>query len=168
VITDHARRRTYECDGLAAYRVIPGLVVLARDAADVAATVRACAARGVPFVARRSGTRLTGRAQLRAGPSGLQLAVELEVGSPGRYELRGSIDGQGIAHAARWLEPGRASLVLEFPSLPADGALLRDLRLMDQSRMAVLHVQAEALRLSEPTSPTHPRERAQGKPDQGD
>lgn len=62
VITDHARRRTYECDGLAAYRVVPGLVVLARDAADVATTVRACATRGVPFVARGSGTGLSGGA----------------------------------------------------------------------------------------------------------
>ena len=34
VIPDRQRRRTYECDGLAAYRVIPGAVVLARDAAS--------------------------------------------------------------------------------------------------------------------------------------
>ncbi|GAB4086209.1 FAD-linked oxidase C-terminal domain-containing protein [Myceligenerans cantabricum] len=62
VITDHARRRTYECDGLAAYRVVPGLVVLARGADDVAAAVRACAAHRVPFVARGSGTGLSGGA----------------------------------------------------------------------------------------------------------
>ncbi|MFI8526076.1 FAD-linked oxidase C-terminal domain-containing protein [Promicromonospora sukumoe] len=62
VITDRQRRRTYECDGLAAYRVIPGVVVLARDADDVAAAVRACAGHGVPFVARGSGTGLSGGA----------------------------------------------------------------------------------------------------------
>jgi glycolate oxidase len=62
VITDRQRRRTYECDGLAAYRVIPGVVVLARDADDVAAAVRACARHGVPFVARGSGTGLSGGA----------------------------------------------------------------------------------------------------------
>ena len=62
VVTDLRRRRTYECDGLAAYRVVPGLVVLARDAADVVATVRACAAWGTPFVARGSGTGLSGGA----------------------------------------------------------------------------------------------------------
>lgn len=28
VITDHQRLRTYECDGLAQYRVVPALVVI--------------------------------------------------------------------------------------------------------------------------------------------
>ena len=36
VLTDRQRLRTYECDGLAQYKVVPGLVVLARDADDVA------------------------------------------------------------------------------------------------------------------------------------
>src|SRR5688500_19819208 len=62
VITDRQRRRTYECDGLAHYKVVPGLVVLARDAHDVVTAVRACAAHGVPFVARGSGTGLSGGA----------------------------------------------------------------------------------------------------------
>lgn len=62
VVTDRQRRRTYECDGLAAYRVVPGVVVLARDAGDVAAAVRACARHAVPFVARGSGTGLSGGA----------------------------------------------------------------------------------------------------------
>ena len=62
VITDRQRLRTYECDGLAQYRVVPGLVVLARDADDVVTTVRACAAHRVPFVARGSGTGLSGGA----------------------------------------------------------------------------------------------------------
>lgn len=62
VIVDRQRLRTYECDGLAAYRVIPGLAVLAKDAADVATTVRVCAEHGVPFVARGSGTGLSGGA----------------------------------------------------------------------------------------------------------
>nr|BFF17579.1 hypothetical protein GCM10025730_11000 [Promicromonospora thailandica] len=62
VITDRQRRRTYECDGLSAYRVVPGVVVLARTAADVVTTVRACARHGVPFVARGSGTGLSGGA----------------------------------------------------------------------------------------------------------
>ncbi|MDT5031759.1 MAG: glycolate oxidase, partial [Actinoplanes sp.] len=62
VITDRQELRTYECDGLAHYKVIPGLVVLARSAADVAATVQACAGEAVPFVARGSGTGLSGGA----------------------------------------------------------------------------------------------------------
>lgn len=66
VITDRQRLRTYECDGLAQYKVVPGLVVLARDAADVATAVRACADLRVPFVARGSGTGLSGGALPRA------------------------------------------------------------------------------------------------------
>ncbi|HEX2300163.1 MAG TPA: FAD-binding protein, partial [Pseudonocardiaceae bacterium] len=62
VITDRQRLRTYECDGLAHYRVVPGLVVLPESAEQIAAVVRACAAAGVPFVARGSGTGLSGGA----------------------------------------------------------------------------------------------------------
>ncbi|MEP7088587.1 MAG: FAD-binding protein, partial [Nocardioidaceae bacterium] len=62
VITDHARLRTYECDGLAHYRVTPALVVIPEDARQLAAVVRACAEHGVPFVARGSGTGLSGGA----------------------------------------------------------------------------------------------------------
>ncbi len=66
VITDHQQLRTYECDGLAHMRVTPGLVVLAGRAGDVVAAVQECAAAGVPFVARGSGTGLSGGALPRA------------------------------------------------------------------------------------------------------
>ena len=62
VITDRARLRTYECDGLAHYRVTPALVVVPEDAAQLAAVVRACAEHRVPYVARGSGTGLSGGA----------------------------------------------------------------------------------------------------------
>lgn len=62
VITDPMRLRTYECDGLTGYRVVPGLVVLPRTTGEVAAVVRACADEGVPFVARGAGTGLSGGA----------------------------------------------------------------------------------------------------------
>ncbi|MFD1716918.1 FAD-linked oxidase C-terminal domain-containing protein [Georgenia deserti] len=62
VITDRQRLRTYECDGLAQYKVVPGLVVLAHDVDDVVTAVRACARHRVPFVARGSGTGLSGGA----------------------------------------------------------------------------------------------------------
>jgi glycolate oxidase len=62
VIDDHQRLRTYECDGLAHYKVTPALVVLANSAAEVSAVVRLCAEFGVPFVARGSGTGLSGGA----------------------------------------------------------------------------------------------------------
>ncbi|MEU8662908.1 FAD-linked oxidase C-terminal domain-containing protein [Actinoplanes philippinensis] len=62
LITDRQRLRTYECDGLAHYKVVPAVVVLPRSAAQVAAVVRACAEERVPFVARGSGTGLSGGA----------------------------------------------------------------------------------------------------------
>ncbi|MFC7496592.1 MULTISPECIES: FAD-linked oxidase C-terminal domain-containing protein [unclassified Nocardioides] len=62
VITDPARLRTYECDGLTHYRVVPALVVIPEDAEQLAAVVRACAEHQVPFVARGSGTGLSGGA----------------------------------------------------------------------------------------------------------
>jgi glycolate oxidase len=62
VITDHARLRTYECDGLAHYRVTPALVVMPESTAQLAAVVKACAEQQVPFVARGSGTGLSGGA----------------------------------------------------------------------------------------------------------
>ncbi|SDQ42414.1 FAD-linked oxidase C-terminal domain-containing protein [Quadrisphaera sp. DSM 44207] len=66
VIDDHAQLRTYECDGLAHYRVTPALVVMPESTEQVAAVVRACAEHGVPFVARGSGTGLSGGALPRA------------------------------------------------------------------------------------------------------
>ncbi|MFX0537639.1 FAD-linked oxidase C-terminal domain-containing protein [Ornithinimicrobium sp. Y1847] len=62
LLTDPSQLATYECDGLAAYRVTPALVVLADSADEVAATVTACARHHVPFVARGSGTGLSGGA----------------------------------------------------------------------------------------------------------
>jgi glycolate oxidase len=62
VLTDRQQLRTYECDGLAHYRVVPAVVVLPRTAQECADTVRACADAGVPFVARGSGTGLSGGA----------------------------------------------------------------------------------------------------------
>ncbi|MGF6880838.1 glycolate oxidase [Nocardia sp. GAS34] len=62
VVDDPLELRTYECDGLTGYRVIPSLVLLPRDAAAVAAAVRICAREGVPFVARGAGTGLSGGA----------------------------------------------------------------------------------------------------------
>jgi glycolate oxidase len=62
VITDPAELRTYECDGLTSHRSTPGIVALPETAGQVAGVVRVCAAAGVPFVARGSGTGLSGGA----------------------------------------------------------------------------------------------------------
>ncbi|HEX7744142.1 MAG TPA: FAD-linked oxidase C-terminal domain-containing protein [Micromonosporaceae bacterium] len=62
VISDRQELRTYECDGLAHYRAVPALAVLPGSAEQCAAVVRACVQAGVPFVARGSGTGLSGGA----------------------------------------------------------------------------------------------------------
>lgn len=59
VLTDTARRRTYESDGLPHHRALPGVVVLPTTADQVAAVVRLCAENGVPFVPRGAGTGLS-------------------------------------------------------------------------------------------------------------
>src|SRR6266542_3155883 len=62
VISERSQLRTYECDGLAAFRVTPSLVVLPETTGQVQAAVRVCHEAGVPFVARGSGTGLSGGA----------------------------------------------------------------------------------------------------------
>src|SRR5919204_6072820 len=62
VLSDRQELRTYECDGLAHYKVVPALAVFPHTGEQCAAVVRACAEAGVPFVARGSGTGLSGGA----------------------------------------------------------------------------------------------------------
>ncbi|HEY1644256.1 MAG TPA: FAD-linked oxidase C-terminal domain-containing protein [Streptosporangiaceae bacterium] len=66
VLTDPLELATYECDGLTAHRCSPGLVVLPGSAPEVAQVVAACAAARIPFIARGSGTGLSGGALPRA------------------------------------------------------------------------------------------------------
>lgn len=91
----------------------------------------------------------------------LQLRLPLEVGSPGRYEARGTLYATGrdgvlrpvaIAHSADWLVPGAASLALDFPRDALPGGYgapyeLRDLELNDQSRLAPLERRRRAARM---------------------
>src|SRR5438552_16705520 len=62
VITDRQELRTYECDGLTHYTAVPALAVLADSVDAVATVVRECAEHEIPFVARGSGTGLSGGA----------------------------------------------------------------------------------------------------------
>lgn len=55
-----AARKTFESDGLVAFRASPLAVVLAETQAEVIETVRLCHQHGVPFMARGSGTSLSG------------------------------------------------------------------------------------------------------------
>jgi glycolate oxidase len=73
VITDPLELRTYECDGLTSHRSVPALVVLPATAEQTAQIVRHCAATGTPFVARGSGTGLSGGALPH--PSGVLIVM---------------------------------------------------------------------------------------------
>ncbi|HTZ46387.1 MAG TPA: FAD-linked oxidase C-terminal domain-containing protein [Verrucomicrobiae bacterium] len=53
---------TYECDGLTNFRVLPVAVLLPANAQQVQSIVRVCHAQRIPFVARGSGTGLSGGA----------------------------------------------------------------------------------------------------------
>ncbi|HVD29506.1 MAG TPA: FAD-linked oxidase C-terminal domain-containing protein [Mycobacteriales bacterium] len=106
VIDDRQELRTYECDGLAHYKVIPALVVLPETTAEVAAVVAACAEAGVPFVARGSGTGLSGGALPHA--DGV-----LVVTSRMRRILEIDLDGQRAV-----VEPGVINLQVTKAAAP--------------------------------------------------
>ncbi len=89
----------------------------------------------------------------------LGFRLGIETASAGRYEARGVLwataaDGTlkpaGIAHSAAWLEAGSGVLELAFDREILDGKQLgapfelRDLRLVDQVRMGLLHRQERA------------------------
>src|SRR5690349_17628894 len=62
VLTAREDLRTYECDGLTNFRVVPTAVLLPENAQQVQAIVRVCHREKLPFVARGSGTGLSGGA----------------------------------------------------------------------------------------------------------
>ena len=61
-ITDPSELRTYECDGLMSYRVMPGIVVLPGSTEEVVRVVRIARESNLPIVPRGSGTGLSGGA----------------------------------------------------------------------------------------------------------
>src|SRR3712207_9194643 len=85
VISEREQLRSYECDGLMNYRVIPELVVLPETAEQVQKIVRVCYDEGIPFVARGSGTGLSGG------------ALPAEAGKNGRASWRGRGESSGVA-----------------------------------------------------------------------
>src|SRR5579864_2303739 len=62
LITEAAQLRTYECDGLTNFRVLPQAVLLPESSTEVQAIVQICNQEKIPFVARGSGTGLSGGA----------------------------------------------------------------------------------------------------------
>jgi glycolate oxidase len=62
LITEPEQLHTYECDGLTNFRVLPAAVVLPTSTEQVESVVRVCHREKIPFVARGSGTGLSGGA----------------------------------------------------------------------------------------------------------
>ena len=62
VVTKRQELLSYDCDGLTMDRHAPPLAVLPEDTEQVATVLRCCHAHGIPFVARGSGTGLSGGA----------------------------------------------------------------------------------------------------------
>ena len=62
LISSPEEARTYECDGLTNFRVMPLAVVLPTSTDQVQAVIRICHRERIPFVARGSGTGLSGGA----------------------------------------------------------------------------------------------------------
>ncbi len=73
IVRDDAELATYESDGLAKMRSRPGAAVLPGSAEEVQQVVRLCHGAGVPFVARGSGTGLSGGALPR--PDGVLIVM---------------------------------------------------------------------------------------------
>ncbi|MEM1182114.1 MAG: DUF4785 domain-containing protein [Acidobacteriota bacterium] len=108
------------------------------------------------FAAHLPTAKLSGEVERLRG-AGLALSFGVDVGTPGRYEVRGVLYGtdaagdlapMALGHAADWLDAS-GDLVLRFPVTKGFRAPfeVRDLRLLDQGRMGVLHRQAVALRI---------------------
>jgi glycolate oxidase len=62
IVTDVTELKTYECDGLTNFRVVPRAVLLPASTEQVQAVVRICHRERIPFVARGAGTGLSGGA----------------------------------------------------------------------------------------------------------
>src|SRR2546427_5107610 len=62
LISQPEQLHTYECDGLTNFRVLPEAVLLPTSTAQVQAILRLCHKEKIPFVARGSGTGLSGGA----------------------------------------------------------------------------------------------------------
>jgi len=62
ILESEEERRPYECDGLSAYRQLPGVVVLPDSISQAQSILKLCSRHDVPVVARGAGTGLSGGA----------------------------------------------------------------------------------------------------------
>ncbi|MCY4275349.1 MAG: FAD-binding protein, partial [Gammaproteobacteria bacterium] len=73
LVSNEAALRTFECDGLSAFRELPGLVVLPDNIGHVMAALKVCRENAIPVVGRGAGTGLSGGALPH--PEGIVLSL---------------------------------------------------------------------------------------------
>lgn len=140
---------------------VPGLWELHGFASAIVDGVEVLRDVKTSFAVAAPTAKLAGDARTMRRAGALTVAVPVEVGVAGRYEVRGHVyaDRNGVvepiavAHAAAWLEPGAGTITLRVPAdvLGADAANaleLRDVSLNDQGRLAKLETRAAALRIA--------------------
>ena len=99
-------KKPYECDGLSAYRQLPGLVALPETIEQVRHVILACREHGVPVVTRGAGTGLSGGALPHA--DGVLLSLS---------KLSRILEIDPINRTAR-VEPGVRNLAISEAAAP--------------------------------------------------
>jgi len=110
----------FECDGLASYRNRPSLVVLPKTTEEVAEIVKICDREGIPFVARGSGTGLSGGALPTHGcvlivTSKMQQILEVDLDNQRVVVQPGVINAwvtQAVAPAGFYYAPDPSSQII--------------------------------------------------------
>jgi glycolate oxidase len=106
VLHDPEDTRPYECDGLSAYRAIPGLVVLVSNESEARQVLRICHELKVPVVARGAGTGLSGGALPL--PDGVLMSLA---------KMQRILDLDPLARTAR-VQPGVRNLAISEAAAP--------------------------------------------------
>lgn len=115
------------------------------------------------FAVSQPTARLRNNAVVDMAADILAVDLTLDVGTPGRYEARAMLFGTNdageskaiaVSHVANWFAAGEAHLTLRFDTdlLEASGLQapyqIKDLRLIHQDAMSLLHRQAQALTIN--------------------
>jgi len=106
VLSSGEDTRSYECDGLSAYRQLPMVVALPSNEEEVRQVLRACRELKVPVVARGSGTGLSGGALPLA--NGVLLSLS---------KMRRILTVDPVARTAR-VQPGATNLSISEAAAP--------------------------------------------------
>ena len=105
LLTAPEQLQTYECDGLTNFRQVPAAVLLPTSTAQVQAILRLCTQEQIPFVARGSGTGLSGGALPVKGGIVISLArmnriLEVDLANARAVVEPGVINAQVTARVA--------------------------------------------------------------------